>query len=129
MFKKLAGMLVAMLLASGSVFAQVDVNKADQVALDGIKGIGPKTSRAILDERQSHGKFKDWEDFEKRVKGIGPASARKLSDGGLTVEGKSKSGTTIAAKTAPAKSSDKKVAKASTTALPAKNAGQPSATK
>ncbi len=78
----------------GFVFAaavQVDVNKADQAALDGIKGIGPKTSSAILDERKKGGNFKDWADLEKRVKGIGPKSALHLSDAGLTVNGQTKS--------------------------------------
>ncbi len=114
MLKKLAGIFVVMILASGAVLAQIDVNKADQVALDGLKGIGPKTSRTILDERKNGGKFKDWEDFEKRVKGIGPASAHKLSEAGLTVEGKRKSGAVAAVKNA-----DKKVAKA--------NAAEPAA--
>lgn len=122
MLKKLAGavgVVIAMMLASGAAFAQVDVNKADQVALDGLKGIGPKTSRAILDERKTGGKFKDWEDFEQRVKGVGPASARKLSAAGLTVDGKSKGGAVPATKPA-----DKKVAKANTAALPASAAGK-----
>lgn len=111
MLKKLVGVFVATLLVSAAAFAQVDVNKADQVALDGLKGIGPKTSRAILDERKTGGKFKDWEDFEQRVKGIGPASARKLSEAGLTVEGKSKSGAATVVKSA-----DKKLIKANVAA-------------
>ncbi len=114
MLKKLAGVFAALTLVSTAVFAQVDVNRADQVALDGLKGIGPKTSRTILDERKTGGKFKDWDDFEQRVKGIGPASARKLSEAGLTVEGKSKSGAATAAKSA-----DKKMGKANVPALAA----------
>jgi len=83
-------LMVALLVAAiGSAFAQVDVNKADQAALDGIKGIGPSTSKAILDERKK-GEFKDWADFESRVKGIGDKSAAKLSAAGLTVNGKPK---------------------------------------
>ena len=71
----------------GFAFAQVDVNKADQAALDGVKGIGPKTSKVIIDERTKGGAFKDWADFEKRVKGIGKKNAVKLSQAGLTVNG------------------------------------------
>ncbi len=69
-------------------FADVDVNKADQAALDGIKGLGPVKSKAILSERKKHGEFKDWADFESRVKGIGDKSAAKLSEAGLTINGK-----------------------------------------
>ncbi len=67
--------------------ANVDVNQADQAALDGIKGVGPRMSQAILDERQKGGKFKSWEDLEQRVKGIKKKSAVRLSDAGLTVDG------------------------------------------
>jgi competence protein ComEA len=59
--------------------AQVDANRADQAALDGIKGIGPTISRAILDERKRHGAFRDWADLEQRVKGIGERRALALS--------------------------------------------------
>lgn len=74
-------------LSAGLAIAAVDVNKADQAALDGIKGIGPATSKRILDERRK-GEFKDWADLETRVKGIGDKSADKLSDAGLTVNGR-----------------------------------------
>lgn len=82
---------VAALFASVSfAFADVDVNKADQAALDGIKGIGPAKSKAILAERAKGGDFKDWADFESRIKGIGEKNALKLSDAGLTVNGQAK---------------------------------------
>jgi competence protein ComEA len=74
----------------------VDVNKADQAALDGIKGLGPKTSKAILDERKKGGEFKDWADFESRVKGIGEKSAMRLSQAGLTVNGQPKQSSSAA---------------------------------
>jgi competence protein ComEA len=100
MFKKwmFAAALVA---AMGSAFAQVDVNKADQVALDGIKGIGPAMSKRILDERKKGGEFKDWTDLEKRVKGMKDKKAAKLSAAGLQVNGKSLPATPAAAKDAP----------------------------
>jgi competence protein ComEA len=87
MLKKLLLALAVLIATMGFAFAQVDVNKADQAALDSVKGIGPKTSKAILDERKKGGDFKDWADFEKRVKGIGEKSAVKLSKAGLTVNG------------------------------------------
>lgn len=87
MFKKLLLGIAAFIASTGFAFAAVDVNKADQAALDGVKGIGPKVSKTILDERKKGGDFKDWADFETRVKGIGDKNAAKLSDSGLTVNG------------------------------------------
>ena len=76
--------LVTMLCAS-LVFAAVDVNKATEAELDGVKGIGPSTTAKILAERKKS-PFKDWNDLMARVKGIKPSSATKLSTNGLTVE-------------------------------------------
>ena len=89
MLKKLTAAVFAFILSTGLAFAQADVNKADQAALDGIKGIGPAMSKRILDERKK-GEFKDWSDFETRVKGVGEKSAVKLSDAGLTVNGQAR---------------------------------------
>jgi competence protein ComEA len=93
MLKKLLLAIAALIVTMGCAFAQVEVNKADQAALDSVKGIGPKTSKAIIDERKKGGDFKDWADLETRVKGVGEKSAAKLSDAGLTVNGKSLSKT------------------------------------
>ena len=87
MLKKLLLSIAVLAMSSGFAFAQVDVNKADQAALDGVKGIGPKMSKAILDERKKGGEFKDWVDLEVRVKGVGAKNAIKLSEEGLTVNG------------------------------------------
>ena len=106
MFKKLLLALAALIVTMGTAFAQVDANKADQAALDGVKGIGPKLSKTIIDERKKNGDFKDWSDFETRVKGVGVKSAAKLSDNGLTVNGQVRPGSSASA-SASAKS-DKK---------------------
>jgi competence protein ComEA len=92
MIKKLMLAAAAMVAMMGFAFAQVDVNKADAAALDSIKGVGPKMSKVILDERTKGGDFKDWADFEKRVKGVGPKNAMKMSSAGLMVSGKSMDG-------------------------------------
>lgn len=92
MLKKIVFGLMALLAATGFAFADVDVNKGDQAALDGIKGIGPAKSKAIIEERTKNGAFKDWADFESRVKGIGEKSSTKLSEAGLTVNGQAKPG-------------------------------------
>lgn len=87
MIKKLLCML-AMLLATATAWAAVDVNKADQAALESVKGIGTKMSERILVERKKS-PFKDWADFMVRVKGVKEATATKLSKEGLTVNGAS----------------------------------------
>jgi competence protein ComEA len=94
MLKKLLLAVATLIATMGIAFAQVDVNKADQAALDGIKGIGPAMSKRILDERKKGGDFKNWADLEQRVKGIRDKRAAKLSAAGLTVNGQAFSGGT-----------------------------------
>ncbi|OBV39223.1 ComEA family DNA-binding protein [Janthinobacterium psychrotolerans] len=91
MFKQFVLAVATLAATMGLAMAQVDVNKADQAALDSVKGIGPATSKAIIDER-AKGPYKDWPDFESRVKGIGPKSAVKLSEAGLQINGQGKGG-------------------------------------
>ena len=90
MLKKLLLAVASLIATMSFAFAQVDVNKADQAALDSVKGIGPKMSKTIIDERKKGGDFKDWVDFEKRVKGVGEKNASKLSQAGLTLNGQAK---------------------------------------
>ncbi len=106
MIKKLMLAIAALVASTSFAFAQVDVNKADAAALDGVKGVGPSMSKAILDER-AKGEFKDWADLQGRVKGMGEKKAGKLSEAGLVVNGKGKEG--AAAK--PAAKGDKAAAK------------------
>ncbi|GAA4024862.1 ComEA family DNA-binding protein [Actimicrobium antarcticum] len=89
MFKKIVLAVAGLVASIGIALAQtpVEINKADQAALDGIRGIGPKLSRTILDERKKGGPFKGWPDLENRVNGIKIKSAMRLSDAGLTVDG------------------------------------------
>ena len=96
MIKKLMLAIATLVASTGFAFAQVDVNKADAAALDGVKGVGPSMSKAIIDER-GKGEFKDWADFQKRMKGVGDKRAAKLSQAGLQVNGKSLDGAPMAA--------------------------------
>ena len=111
MLKKLLAAVAVLVASIGFAFAQVDVNKADQAALDGVKGIGPSISKKIIDERAKGGNFKDWMDFETRVKGVGAKNAAKMSAAGLTVNNQPLAGSPATA-AAPAKG--KKEAKAAT---------------
>ncbi len=92
MFRKSLLFILGFVFTAGLAMAQVDINKADQAALDGVRGIGPSMSKRILEERQKGGAFKDWSDLEKRVKGIKEKSAAKLSGHGLTVNGQARPG-------------------------------------
>jgi competence protein ComEA len=92
MFKQALSSLVALALtlSIGSAFAAVDVNTANADALRGIKGIGPARAKAILDERQAHGPYKDAADLGTRVKGMGGKTVQRLEAEGLTVGASSK---------------------------------------
>ena len=92
MFKKLC--VLAALFMAQATMAAVDVNKATAADLDGLNGIGPATTKLILNERKKS-EFKDWPDLMKRVKGIGQARAAKLSEAGLTVSGASYKGKSV----------------------------------
>ncbi|TFW34477.1 ComEA family DNA-binding protein [Massilia horti] len=106
MIKKLMLAVAALVASMGLAFAQVDVNKGDAAALDAVKGVGPAMSKQIIDERTKNGDFKDWADFQKRVKGVGEKRAAKLSQAGLQVNGKAKEGAPMVApgEAKPAKS-------------------------
>lgn len=119
MFKKLLLAVATLIATMGFAFAQVDVNKADQAALDGIKGIGPVKSKQIIDERTKGGNFKDWADFETRIKGVGAKSAAKLSDAGLVVNGQAKTGAAPGAAGVKPVAADKAVVAKSAKAAPA----------
>lgn len=127
MFKKIVFAVVTLLATMSFAFADVDVNKGDQAALDGIKGLGPAKSKAIIEERTKGGSFKDWADFEKRVKGVGEKSAVKLSEAGLTVNGQARAGATAAK--APAKASAPGIAPATAPAAAPAPAKAPAAAK
>lgn len=107
MFRKI--LATAALLSATLAIAAVDVNKATEAELDSVKGIGPATSKLIIQERK-RGDFKSWDDFVSRVKGVGEARATHLSEAGLTVGGK---GYTPAKANGKAEAAvDKKAAKA-----------------
>ena len=119
MFKKLLAFFAAMSLVAA--FAAVDVNKASEAELDGLKGIGPVTTKLIISERKK-GEFKNWDDFVTRVKGVGDKNAAKFSAEGLTVGGASYPGAAAKPAKADAKKADKPVTeKAKDAAVSAKD--------
>ncbi|KIG09149.1 ComEA family DNA-binding protein [Caballeronia concitans] len=104
MLRKLLILCVGFLLSIGVAFAAVDVNTADQAALDSVKGLGPVKSKAIVDERTKNGPFKDADDLANRVKGLGVKSVAKLEENGLTIGGSSLPPTGKTSKSAPVSS-------------------------
>lgn len=76
----------ALAVLGTSACLAIDINHASEADLDGLRGLGPATTRIILSERDK-APFRNWQDLLARVKGIGPASAAKLSAEGLTVNG------------------------------------------
>ncbi|KUZ76590.1 competence protein ComE [Burkholderia ubonensis] len=88
MLKKLLMLFVALSLSLTAAFAAaVEVNTADQAALESVKGLGPVKSKAIIDERTKNGPFKDADDLANRVKGLGTKSVAHLEENGLTIGG------------------------------------------
>jgi len=124
MIKKLMLAVATLVASMGFAFAQVDVNKADAAALDSVKGVGPAMSKAIIDERTKGGAFKDWSDFQKRVKGVQQKRATQLSKAGLQVNGQSMEGAPMAAAKA-----DAAAGKAEKAAKPAKASAKPADSK
>ena len=85
MIAKTAAVLVAGLF-SGLSWAQIELNKASEIDLDSLKGVGPSLTRQVLNERQK-GAFTNWADVMQRIKGIGTQKAASLSEQGLRVQG------------------------------------------
>ncbi len=56
---------------------RLDPNTAEPALLEVLPGLGPAKVKAIVAERQG-APFVSLDDFEERVKGIGPASAARL---------------------------------------------------
>ncbi len=71
---------------TGLACAQTELNQASEIELDGLNGLGPAVTRQILAER-SKAPFKDWPDAMRRIQGIGPHKAARLSHQGLRVQG------------------------------------------
>jgi competence protein ComEA len=104
MLKKLLMLFVALSLSLTAAWAAaVEVNTADQAALESVKGLGPVKSKAIIDERTKNGPFKDADDLASRVKGLGTKSVTNLEAAGLTIGGASTPPTGAKAKTQAAK--------------------------
>jgi competence protein ComEA len=88
-FKVFLGAIFGLTMLLGQAHAAIEVNSADQTALESVRGLGPSKAKAILAERKKNGPFKDSNDLHTRVKGIGEKTVERLMSNGLTVNSKS----------------------------------------
>jgi len=88
-FKVFLGAIFGLTMLMGQAHAAIEVNSADQTALESVRGLGPSKSKAILAERKKNGPFKDSNDLHTRVKGIGEKTVERLMSNGLTINSKS----------------------------------------
>jgi competence protein ComEA len=102
MLKKITGALLAFGFAGLTWAQQIDLNKATEVELDALKGVGPVLTKAVMVERKK-APFKNWEDATSRVKGLGPQKASSLSEQGVRVQGGAYNAKVAPQKPAPAK--------------------------
>jgi competence protein ComEA len=86
MLKKITGALLAFGFAGLTWAQQIDLNKATEIELVALKGVGPVLTKAVMDERKK-APFNNWEDATSRVKGLGPQKASSLSEQGVRVQG------------------------------------------
>lgn len=76
--KKKMVLLLVSLLISFPALAVIDLNKASQIELETLTGIGPTKAKAIIEYRKTHGGFNNIEELQK-VDGIGPSTYKKIS--------------------------------------------------
>ena len=76
---------IALCLLAGSVSA-LDIQQATEAELDSLRGLGPSLTAKVLAARAEK-PFESWSDLMQRVNGIREATAQRLSDQGLTVQG------------------------------------------
>ena len=64
----------------------LELNQASRAELESLPGLVVQLVERLLTAR-AQAPFSDWADLRQRVRGIGPSSAKKLSDQGLRVNG------------------------------------------
>ncbi|MBO6202247.1 MAG: helix-hairpin-helix domain-containing protein [Selenomonas sp.] len=64
---------------NGGSGEMVNINTADEKALDTLPGIGPAMAKRIIEYREAEGLFQSIEDI-KKIRGIGDAKFEKLKD-------------------------------------------------
>src|SRR5512134_3196044 len=79
--------LCACCIAFGpALCAAIEANTATRAELEQLRGLGPSKVEQMLVQRARQ-PFSDWVDLRRRVDGVGPRTALRLSGEGLTVNG------------------------------------------
>lgn len=86
MITKIVSALIPLSFATLTWAQPIELNKATEVELDALKGVGPALTKEVMNERQKT-PFTDWPNVLQRVKGIGPKKAVSLSEQGVQVQG------------------------------------------
>lgn len=66
--------------------AGVNINAATYDELLTVRGIGPITAGSIIAERGQGGAFASWDEFQRRVAGVGPATVANIRAEGASLE-------------------------------------------
>jgi competence protein ComEA len=69
--------LIMLLFLALSLFAKIDINRADAKTLMSVNGLGEKKAAAIVEYRIKNGNFKSVDELIK-VKGIGKKLLKKI---------------------------------------------------
>ena len=85
----LLGALLTLMLMPNQAHAEpplLELNDASLAELESLPGIGPALAERLLIAR-TQAPFDNWTDLQRRVRGIGPSLAGRLSAAGLRVRG------------------------------------------
>lgn len=80
-------LLTALALGLAPLARALEANTASQAELEQLKGVGVAMSERLLQAR-TRSPFTGWGDLMARVPGLGRRTAKRLSDQGLTVQGR-----------------------------------------
>ena len=80
---QIAFALTALLTAAAHA---TDLNHASAFQLEAINGIGEKMAAEIVAERKANGAFQSWDEFKKRIKGVGERNLKTMQKDGLEIK-------------------------------------------
>lgn len=82
-WRRAAFMLVGLLPLAA---AALEINTATRAELEQLNGVGVAMAERVLNER-AKAPFRDWDDLQRRVKGMAGARSERLRAQGVTVNG------------------------------------------
>jgi competence protein ComEA len=73
-------------LSASTVAAAVEINTASRAELERLNGVGVAMAERVMIER-AKSPFRDWDDLQRRVKGMAGVRIERLQGQGATVNG------------------------------------------